>query len=148
MKYVLSFALFSSLALTAAQAKDAQTTERAQFEQLSHETSFSAAFSTPDLLDPAIMPYLICLKPQLAAVTPGEKYNPREFDDKADCSAEREAAKREAAKILSNEGIVDPAMQQTLIGETLFVIDLQDRAMTEYQSERHYSADGAVDDRP
>tara|TARA_B100000378_G_C17783251_1_gene321091 strand:+ start:78 stop:518 length:441 start_codon:yes stop_codon:yes gene_type:complete len=146
MKYVLNFVVVSCLALSGLQAKDGAEAAQSRFDELSRETSFRAGFSTPDLLDPAIMPYLQCLNPEMGVVAPDEKFDPREFDDEADCSAERETAKREAVRILSNEGIDDPAMQETLIGETLFVIELQNRSMTEYKKSRRYSASGPVHD--
>ena len=146
MKYILIFVVISCLALSGLQAKDGTDAERARFNELSSETSFRAGFSAPVLLDPAIMPYLHCLNPEMGVVAPGEEFDPREFDDEADCSAERETAKREAVRILSDEGIDDPAMQETLIGETLFVIELQNRSMTEYKKSRRYSASGPVHD--
>lgn len=102
--------------------------DRSEFEvyrRLMTELNFETYISTPNVLDPAIVPFLDCMLADAGSILLDDEGYPREVtQSEAGCPNERAEARSLGIEILKQEGMTSPELQNALIDEIFRAVEL------------------------
>ena len=110
-------------------ASGRNASERAAFEKLRSETGFKISNGGTEMRYPKVLSEALVVYIECTVRSAGQSF--RRHDSQVvlepeygrDCTAEREQARKQSIVVLQAEGIVTPEYQESIVGESLDVID-------------------------